>query len=150
MAFILLLFFPVVLNAGDRYLVRFSDDLGNVTVEACFDGAPPLNLYRHSESALYTRWIRANGESIRNRSHYGRLRLPDLPDDACVQWRVNLSAAVAQNDSRLALRLNDTILTSGNLWFWRDDERRAIRVEVKLPPGLSISTPWEERQKMAG
>jgi predicted metalloprotease with PDZ domain len=53
---------------------------------------------------------------------------------------------VAQNDSRLALRLNDTILTSGNLWFWRDDERRAIRVEVELPPGLSISTPWEERQ----
>ena len=145
--FILLFFFPVVLNAGDRYLVRFSDDLGNVTVEACFDGAPPVNLYRHSESALYTQWIRTNGESIRNRSQYGRLRLPDLPDDACVQWRVNLSAAVAQNESRFALRLNNAILTSGNLWFWRDDERRAVHVEVELPPGFSISTPWNERQE---
>ena len=147
LAFILLLLFPVVLNAGDRYLVRFADDLGEVTVEACFDGAPPRNLYRHGDSALYTQWIRASGESIRNRSHYGRLRLPALPDGACVQWRVNLSAAVAQNDSRLALRLNDAILTSANLWFWRDDERRAIRVEVVLPPGFSISTPWKERQE---
>jgi predicted metalloprotease with PDZ domain len=147
LSFILLLFFPVVLNAGDRYLVRFSDDLGAVTVKACFDGAPPRELYRHGESALYTEWIRTGGETVTNRSRYGRLRLPDLPDDACVQWRVNLTAAVAQNDSRLALRSQGAMLTSGSLWFWRDDERRAIRVEVELPPGTSISTPWKERQE---
>ena len=150
LTFILLLFFPAVLNAGDRYLVRFADDLSYVIVDACFDGAPPRNLYRHGESAKYTEWIRANGEAVRNRSHYGRLGLPDLPDDACVKWRVNLSAAVAQNDSRLALRLENAILTSGNLWFWRDDERRAIRVEVKLPTGFSMSTPWKERQESGG
>jgi predicted metalloprotease with PDZ domain len=147
LVFILLLFFPVLLNAGDRYLVRFADDLSDVTIEACFNGAPPRNLYRHSKSALYTKWIRTNGKPINNRSHYGRLRLPDLPDDACIQWRVNLAAAVAQNDSRLALRLQDALLTSGSLWFWRDDEHRAIRVEVELPPGFSISTPWKERQE---
>jgi len=150
LAFILLSFFPVVLNAGDRYLVRFADDLGEVTVEACFDGAPPRNLYRHGDSALYTQWIRASRRPIRNQSHYGRLRLPALPDGACVRWRVNLSAAAAQNDSQLALRLNDAILTSANLWFWRDDERRAIRVEVELPPGFSISTPWKEQQEGGG
>jgi len=147
LAFILLLIFPAVLNAGDRYIVRFANDLSEVTVEACFDGAPPRNLYRHSESAPFTKWIRSNGKPVKNRSHYGRLRLPDLPDDSCVQWRVNLSAAVAQNNSRLALRLNDTILTSGSLWFWRDNERRDIHVEVELPPGFSISTPWQERQE---
>jgi hypothetical protein len=147
LAFILLLFFPAVLNAGDRYIVRFANDLSEVTVEACFDGGPPRNLYRHGESALFTKWIRSSGKPIKNRSHYGRLRLPDLPDDSCVQWRVNLAAAVAQNNSRLALRLNDTILTSGSLWFWRDNERRAIHVEVELPPGFSISTPWQERQE---
>jgi predicted metalloprotease with PDZ domain len=127
--------------------VRFADDLGNVTVEVCFDGAPPRYLYRHGKSAHYTEWIRGNGERIGNRSRHGRLNLPDLPDDACVQWRVDLSAAVAQGDKRLALQLNGAILTSGDLWFWRDDERRAIRVEVELPPGISISTPWKERQE---
>jgi len=150
LAVFLLLFYPAVLNAGDRYLVRFSDDLGAVTVKACFDGASPRDLYRHSESALYTEWIRTGGETIRNRSRYGRLRLPDLPDDACVQWRVDLTAAVAQNDSRLALRLQDALLTSGSLWFWRDDEQRAISVEVELPPSFSISTPWKKRQENGG
>jgi predicted metalloprotease with PDZ domain len=147
LTFILLLLFPAALSAADRYSVRFADDLANVTVEVCFAGAPPRYLYRNGKSADYTDWIRSNGERIGNRSRHGRLNLPDLPDDACVQWRVDLSAAVAQGDRQLALRLNDATLTSGDLWFWRDDERRAIRVEVELPPGISISTPWKERQE---
>jgi hypothetical protein len=150
LTFIFLLLFPAALNAGDRYSVRFADDLANVTVEACFDGAPPRYLYRHGKSAHYTEWIRGNGQRIGNRSRHGRLNLPDLPDDACVQWRVDLSAAVAQGDKRLALNMEGTILTSGNLWFWRDDERREIEVEVELPPGISISAPWKEKQEDGG
>ncbi len=144
LTFFLLFFFPVALSAGDRYLVRFDNDLGAVTVEACFDGAPPQYLYRHGKSKLYTDWIRASGVAVRNSSRYGRLLLPDLPDDACVQWRIDLAAA-AQSDDRLVLRLDETILTSGDLWFWRDNERRVLRVEVELPAGFSISTPWKER-----
>jgi hypothetical protein len=147
LTFFLLLFFPAALSAQDHYHVRFAADLGAVTVEACFDGTPPRYLHRNDKSQLYTEWIRSGGESVGNRSRYGRLRLPPLPDDACVQWRVNLDAAVARNDYRLALRLKDAIVTSGNLWFWRDDQRRAIRVEVELPPGMSVSAPWRERQE---
>ena len=67
-----------------------------------------------------------------------------MPDDACVSWRVNLKQATEQKDYRLALRLDGSIITDGSLWFWRDDERRPILVEVVLPRGLSISTPWKE------
>jgi predicted metalloprotease with PDZ domain len=147
LTFLLLLLLPAALSAQDHYFVRFADDLGEVTVEACFDGTPPQYLYRHAKSALYTQWVRSGGERVGIGSRYGRLELPDLPDDACIQWRVDLSAAVAQNDHRLAMGLDGAILTSGDLWFWRDDERRSIRVEIELPPGFSVSTPWKQRRE---
>jgi len=148
--FILLILLPFCLQADDRYRVQFDDRLHSVEVEACFDGPAPRRLYRSEQAAKFTEWIRTENRNISRYSHSSRLRLPDLPDNACVSWRVNLKQAAAQKDYRLALSLDGSIITDGNLWFWRDGERRPILVEVELPRGLSISTPWKEYASPAG
>lgn len=145
---ILLIFasgFPTVAAAsGDRYLARFDPDLESVTVEACFEGDPPRYLYRHESAARYTEWIRAGDETLSSPSRRARLRVPQLAEGDCLKWRFNLAAAAAQGDYRMALAIDGAILTSGNLWFWRDNERRPITVKTELPAGMSISTPWKE------
>jgi hypothetical protein len=146
----LLLLSPVASSAEDRYRVAFENDLSAVTVEACFNGAPPRNLYRHGKAWQHTDWIRAEGREFRPWSRNERVNLPELPQDACIEWKVNLSSALAQDDYRLALRLDDAILTSGNLWFWRDGDRRPIRILVELPDMMSISAPWKDQHPEPG
>jgi predicted metalloprotease with PDZ domain len=148
--FILSILLPCCLQGDDHYRVQFDDRLHAVEVEACFDGPVPGRLYRNKHAAKFTEWIRSGSRDIGRYSHGSKLTLPDLPDDACVSWRVNLKQATEQKDYRLALSLDDSIITDGNLWFWRDGERRPILVEVVLPHGVSISTPWKEQETHAG
>ncbi len=148
--FILLILLPCCLQGDDHYRVQFDDRLHAVEVEACFDGAVPGRLYRSRQAARFTEWIRTESRDISRYSYGSRLTLPDLPDDACVNWRVNLKQATGQKDYRLALSLDGSIITDGSLWFWRDGERRPILVEVVLPSGLSISTPWKEHEAPGG
>jgi len=146
----LLLIFSFTLKAEDLYRVQFDTNLDSVTVEACFDGSPPRNLYRHDDSWRFTEFIRAPGESRLEPSQSRRLGLTGLPDEACIQWKVDLAGAVAESNYRLALQLEGAILTDTDLWFWRDDERREIRVEVELPPGMSLSSPWQQQPEFPG
>ena len=148
--FILSFLLPCCLHADDHYRVQFDDSLHAVEVEACFDGPAPGQLYRSKQAARFTEWIRTKSRDISRNSHGSRLTLPDLPDDACIGWRVNLKQATGQNDNRLALSLDGSIITDGDLWFWRDEENRPILVEVVLPRGLSISTPWKEQASPKG
>jgi hypothetical protein len=130
--------------------VQFDDGLHAVEVEACFDGPVPGRLYRSRHAAKFTEWVRTGSRDINRFSHGSRLTLPALPADSCVSWRVNLKQATEQRDYRLAVSLDGSIITDGTLWFWRDGERRPILVEVVLPRGVSISTPWEEQETHAG
>ena len=147
---ILSILLPCCLHADDHYRVQFDDRLHAVEVEACFDGPAPGRLYRNKQAARFTEWIRTENRDISRNSPGSRLTLPDLPDDACVNWRVNLKQATGQRDNRLALSLDGSIITDGDLWFWRDGEHRPILVEVVLPRGLSISTPWKEQASPKG
>ena len=131
--------------ALDRYSVTFDDRLEAVSVTACFDGQPPSYLVRHRQSARHTNWIRAGGEAMRNTPGAHRLSLSRLEQGDCVAWQVDLSSASGAGDYRVALRAGDAILTSGRLWFWRDDDRRPIHVVVALPQGMDLSVPWKEQ-----
>jgi predicted metalloprotease with PDZ domain len=144
--FILSILLPCTLQGDDLYTVRFDDRLQAVEVEACFDGPAPGQLYRNDQAARFTDWIRSGRQKIGRWAYGSRLKLPDLPEDACIKWRVDLKKAAARKDYRLAMRLEDGIITDSSLWFWRDDENRPVRVEVVLPDGLSISTPWKEQE----
>lgn len=147
---VLLVLLPCCLQGDDHYHVQFDDRLHAVEVEACFDGPVPGRLHRGKQAAKYTQWIRSEGRDINRYSSASSLKLSDLPDDTCVSWRVNLKQATDQKDNRRALSLDGSIITDGNLWFWRDSERRPILVEVVLPDGMSISTPWQELEPPKG
>lgn len=131
-------------QAADRFHMAFDDDLAGVEVEACFDGAAPSTLYRHSDASRYTEWIRHNGRRLAARERGDELRLPDLPDNACIQWRVNLGRAAGSGDYRSAFRVEDAVLASTGLVFWKGPWRRPTEVRVDLPDGMVLSTPWQE------
>jgi predicted metalloprotease with PDZ domain len=68
--------------------------------------------------------------------------LPDLPPDSCLEWRVDLAGAAAGRDQQLAIRIDNDLLMSANLWFWKGRQQRPVQVSVTVPPGMSFSTPW--------
>jgi hypothetical protein len=143
--FCLLIFLsPADVRSEDHYRVVFSDDLETVSVDACFDGEAPREFYRHENADSHIRFLEADGVRIDPESKYGRIRLPRMPADSCLRWQVALGSA-AGSDWRLSARVEGGFLTDGSLWFWRDTDRRAIRIAVDLPPGATISTPWQER-----
>jgi len=142
---ILSLALSLSLQAQDHYHVEFAPDLGSVIVKACFDGIPPRSLHRHGESWRYTEYVRGMDGLSSRAARPGHLKLSGLSRDSCVEWKVGLNQALAENNYRLALKLDGAILSDAGLWFWRDSERRTIRVQVELPPGMSISTPWKEQ-----
>lgn len=135
--------FPLAASAADSYLLRFSEDLTAVEVQACFEGEAPSRLYRHRQASRYTRWIRWEGGSISSADQSNRLRLPPLPQNACIEWAVDLEKAVAAGDYRLAMKSAGAVVSQGSLWFWRDTEQREIQVKVEIPRGWSFSTPWK-------
>lgn len=146
----LILALPLLAHSSDRYTVQFSDALDTATVEACFEGPTPGTLYRNSQSGKFTNWVRAGGQLIEQDSSSTRLALPRLPDDTCIGWQLQLSKALATEDYRLALRRGQDILTSGDLWLWRARGQRPLVIEVRVPEGMSISTPWKQLPGPAG
>jgi predicted metalloprotease with PDZ domain len=143
-----LLFIPLLLisslvSAEDRYSVRVDGELRKVRVKACFDGRAPPQLHRHEKSARFTDWIRVSGHELNPTGSGTRVRLPTMDSNECVEWQVDLAAAVNSGERRFALESEGVLLSDANIWFWRDDERREIRVRVELPVGFSISTPWK-------
>lgn len=138
--FILMALNPRVSAALDHYDVRLEEDLSAVEVNACFAGQPPQRLYRHDDAGKFTEWFALADEKVDAAD--GRVSLRGLSKDNCASWRVNLAAASAADDYRMALHIQKAILTAGDLWFWRDGDKRQIEVSVQLPADMQFSTPW--------
>ncbi|MDZ4730272.1 MAG: hypothetical protein SH820_10070 [Xanthomonadales bacterium] len=146
--FILMVLNPRVSAALDHYDVRVEEDLSAVEVNACFAGQPPQRLYRHHDAAEFTEWLTLAGQKVDATDR--RVSLRGLGKYNCASWRVNLAAASAAGDYRTALRIQKTILTAGNLWFWRDGDKRQIEVSVHFPAGIQFSTPWPRSENRDG
>jgi hypothetical protein len=136
----ILLLAPSTASALDQYQFMVENDLSAVEVTACFEGQAPAQLYRHRDAHRFTQWLRLGKQDINPSSRHVSLR--SLSKGACASWRVDLAAAAKAGDYRLALAVNEALLTAGSLWFWRDTERRKIEVRSQLPVGMQFSSPW--------
>jgi len=112
-------------------------------VQACFEGKAPSSLRINSDSRKYTLYARHGDRDIKRYIRRGRSYLPRLPDDACIDYAVDLKSAVEAENFRLALGHDNQVITDTSLWFWTPRQQRKLEVEVSLPEGMSISTPWK-------
>lgn len=131
--------------AEDVYHVTFDEPLEQVSVSACFDGAAPSRLYHHEEARRYTVRFSADDRRLRLAGGKTSSRLQGLQPGTCLGWAVDLAKAVQQDAFRLAMRSGDALVTDAALWFWRGPGERAVRVEVSLPEGMALSTPWADQ-----
>lgn len=129
-------------HADDRLSARFDDDLARVDAQLCFDGPAPDRLYRHERAGEFASPLRHAGLPLPTRVDDDRVDLPELPDDACIEWAVDLGRAVENGGYRTAFRSGDAILAVTSLWLWKGPWRRPLLVGIGLPEGAAFSAPW--------
>jgi len=126
----------------DVFTADFADDLSHVRASLCFDGPPPGRLYRNKNAAAFSSDIYHLGKPLGVSKSGSSIRLPNLPDDACINWQTDLDAALENRSRRIIFKRGQDLLMSADLWFWKGSRHRALQVEVLLPDGVSFATPW--------
>lgn len=132
-----------------KYLVSVDEDLASLRVHACFAGQVPERLVAESlDASLALDHARREGATKTIEPNGTELRLPTLPDGACIDYRVNLTefAGRHQHGGNPTRRVGNDLITDIGLWFWRpetlsDDED--IEVTFALPTGIAVSAPWQ-------
>ena len=143
----LLLLCPISSVAEDLLSASFPDDLGYVQVSLCFDGAAPAKLYRHKQADDFSGDIFHEGKRLKTPAGKYSLKLPALPEDACINWRTDFTAALKEKNYRVIFKTGEDLAMSADLWFWKGPKNRDLFVDIQLPEGMSISTPWSELEK---
>ncbi len=138
----ILMLLAVPAGAQDVYRVQFDEELAVVRVNVCYDGKAPSSLRMNSDASKYVLYARHGDRDIRSNINRGRHYLPRLPENACIDYAVDLKSAVAAENFRLALSHENQLVTDTKLWFWAPRQQRDFEVEFTLPPGMEISTPW--------
>ena len=145
----LLLLCPLYAEAGDVLTASFPDNLDEVQVSLCFDGPAPLRLYRHEKAGTVSNGPFYQGNLLKVSENGSVLGLPALPENACINWQTNFTVALKRSSYRLIMQTGEDLVMSTSLWFWKGPKSRDIVVDVNLPQGMSISTPWKEEGKTA-
>lgn len=129
-------------HAQDHYQAVFNDSLDTVAVSACFAGRPPQRLSVNPAVAGRIHSVRHGQRDLNYRLRGGRLNLPSLPEDACVDYRIDLQRPGRLGRGQALSRVGEDLLLAGNLWLWRGSRERTLDVRVTLPAGYHLSTPW--------
>ena len=137
-----LLLYAQPVEAADVLSARFSDDLAKVDAELCFDGRAPDRLYRNSQADDWSDGIYLDDRRLRVSGRHGEVHLPNLPEDACIHWQIDIRAALKMNNYRLVLKRGNDLVMRADLWFWKASRARDLIVNIKVPEGMSFSTPW--------
>ena len=141
---------PVSAEVVHRYTVAVDKSLERLNVSACFDGTAPRALVADDSAMLYLESMQLRDPAA------GKLEvsdwqaiLTDLPDDACVEYVVQLRPKTSglQTGGPETRRIGRDLLTSIGDWMWRPAklaEGEDIEVRFELPPGISVSAPWQQ------
>ena len=131
-----------------RYTVSIDEPINEIAVRACFAGKPPRYLMAESlDAAAALADVSVEGSSQRLEPNGAELKLRDLPEDACVIYRTDLSRAQGRHSrgSDPVRRVGGDVITELGIWFWRPQSLAAdedIEVRFELPAGISASAPW--------
>ena len=130
-----------------QYTVSVGPGLERLEVLACFDGRAPRTLVADDTAVLHFEkmHLRTAGDL---RVSGWEVKLSEVPDDACVEYVVKLRPETtgAQIGGPETRRVGRDLLTSIGDWFWRPaqlPQGGAIEVRFELPPGISVSAPWQ-------
>ncbi len=129
-------------EAADLLTAEFADDLSEVSVNLCFDGEAPRYLYRNPQADDWSDGIYLAHSRLKISGRHGEIRLPALPDNACIRWQSDFRSALNRKDHQLILQRGSDLVMSADLWFWRGPRDRDLLVRVTLPADRSFSTPW--------
>lgn len=135
--------------AWHRYSVTVDPALATLTVRACFaDGLPDQLRADHVIAGRATTEMRLllDGEKIRfePRGNVANFRRPS--DDGCLAWDTDLREIAAIERMTSGYRAGNSLLLEPAMWLWRPwhmSSNRDIEFTFDLPPGFSVSVPWQ-------
>jgi hypothetical protein len=138
-----------------EYRIRADAELTRLSVELCMQGgAPPRLVYGSQPSVEFLRDPRLTSEagavlaSPRPlRVAGGQIELAGVGADACLEYAIDLRAAVTNGRSLVAYPCKRGLVTSTELFLWRPPRRAAgliAHARFELPEGIRVSVPWKE------
>ena len=135
--------------AWHRYAVTVTPDLATLSVRACFaDGLPDQLRADHIIARRATTEMRLllDGERVRfePRGNVANFRRPS--DDGCIEWDTDLDEIAAIDRLTSGKRAGNSLLLEPASWLWRPwhmSGNRDIQFTFDLPPGFSVSVPWQ-------
>ncbi|MFK8015632.1 MAG: hypothetical protein AB8G17_09360 [Gammaproteobacteria bacterium] len=134
---------PVALAAD--YTATLSTDLRTMEVRACFENAPQALRAGDQAANQFLEalaWAPGNVKPVRQGT---RLVLPEPGAAGCLSYRVDVGRAADQQTLRRTQWAGDDLLTTPELWLWRDTQ--STRLTLALPEGMSASVPWPSTGK---
>jgi hypothetical protein len=147
-----------------HYDVGITNDLDELRVHACFAGPAPARLVASApQAARFLRSPRLAGDPSHELEYDGNgIAVPDAAaataSPLCVDYAVDLAAAVRAELGRFAQRWQRDLTTTPALWLWRprpvtpgaeavagthDPGEADIEVSFELPKGIAVSAPWQ-------
>lgn len=140
---------------GLEYHFRADAELARMSVELCLKGAAPQRLvYGSQPSAEFLRdprLISEAGQVLATprvlRVIDGQIDLSGVDTDACLEYAIDLRAAITNGRSLVAYPCHHGLATSTELFLWRPPRRAAgftARARFDLPQGIGVSVPWAE------
>ena len=127
-----------------RYTVEVPGGLDALRVKACFEASGTRDLKASSPQARRLLAGVAGGSYARAVVRGERIEASVMADGACITYRVDLSATMQRGHWRREFVVaTDAILISPGLFLWLPDGVPDVAVEFRLPPGYSVSAPWQ-------
>lgn len=127
---------------GLRYVVRADPALTRLHVEVCFEGPLPPALIPGVERAGRALLDARDAAGRRLPISRGRIELAGLAPGSCVDYRVDLDAALGA--SRMSGRFGGAAFSSAGAWLFRPARlpRGGASLRFALPDGVRAAVPW--------